>query len=318
MTRLVSVIAICYNHARFVIECLESIGAQTFQDFELIVADDCSSDHSADLIAAWLARNRPDAVFIRHRRNAGMCPTLNETLAHARGQFVSMIATDDAWLPDKIARQLAAMRSLPERVAVVYSDAARMDEAGAPLTPDFIESHRPGLAPPSGRIFPVLADGNFIPAMATLIRRQAIVDAGGYDERLSYEDYNMWLYLAQRHDFVYCPGALARYRIVSTSMVRTLFERPSARHYHTLFLIRETGLRGGALSAAQRRQWAEIQWVAAYQLYVLGDARARACLWTAFFRTRKPRAGLLALACALNISRARAKRLLSALPGAAE
>ncbi|WP_377702764.1 glycosyltransferase family 2 protein [Pseudoduganella sp. UC29_71] len=309
----VTVIALCYNHARFLHACLDSIRAQTCQDFELIVTDDCSRDNSAELIAAWLAEHRPDARFIRHTRNAGVCSTLNEAVTSARGEFISMIATDDMWAPDKIERQLAAMRAQPAQVAVLYSDAWQMDEEGKPLPLRFIEQHRPGFAPPSGKVFSALADGNFIPAMATLIRRQALADAGYYDERLTYEDYDMWLRLSAAHDFVYEPGPVAHYRIVSTSIVRTTFVRPTAAHCYTLFLIHDRWLNSGLLAAAQRRRWAEALWSAAYQLYVHGDARASACLWSAARHTRKPRAALLALASTLGIRRDGAKRLLAAL-----
>ena len=106
----VTVFAICYNHARFVIECLESIRNQTFGTFQLIVTDDCSTDESQAKIEAWLAAHRPDAIFIRHDRNVGLCATLNEALALATGDHISMIATDDLWEPNKIEVQLAAMR----------------------------------------------------------------------------------------------------------------------------------------------------------------------------------------------------------------
>ena len=69
--------------------------------------------------------------------------------------------------------------------------------------------------------------------MSTLIRRSAIEAVGGYDERLTYEDYDMWLRLAARYEFAWLPGRVARYRIVSTSMVRTIFEKPNANHSHT-------------------------------------------------------------------------------------
>lgn len=305
----VTVLAACYNHERFVIECLESIRAQTCQNFDLVVTDDGSRDGSQQLIADWLARHRPDAVFIRHAKNVGLCPTINEALAATRGQFISMIATDDAWEPDKIERQLACMRGLSTEVAVVYSNASRMDEAGAPLNGDFIEVHRPGIAPASGKIFPALADGNFIPAMSCLIRRSAVEAVGGYDERLTYEDYDMWLRLSARYEFVWLPGCVARYRIVSTSMVRTIFERPTANHSHTLLLIHDKWLRSGLLSADQKRRWSQRVWEAAHSLYVHGDSRARAALWLAFARTARPRALLLALACSIGISRNRAKRL---------
>lgn len=304
----VTVIAVCFNHSRFLHECLNSIAAQTMQDFQLIIADDCSSDDSAELIQTWLAAHRPDATFIRHSRNAGLCKTLNEALSHALGQFISMIATDDAWEPEKIERQVALMQKSSAAVAVVYSDASRMNEAGQRLDKDFIEAHTPECKRPSGQIFTDLANRNFIPAMATLIRRKALLDVGPYDERLTYEDYDMWLRLAARYDFLYCPAILARYRIVSTSLVRTVFARPTAQHHYTLYLICKKWLPGDVLSPSQRSAWAERLWNAAYGLYSLGDVRSKTCLWQAVRYSYKPRAILLAVACSIGISREFAKR----------
>ncbi len=307
--RPVTVIALCYNHERFVIECLESIRAQTFQDFELIITDDCSRDSSPELITNWLAQNRPDGIFIRHDENRGLCRTLNEAISHSHGEFLSMIATDDAWEPDKIERQLNLMRLQPSHVAVVYSDAAQVDEEGRPLHKTVIEGHHEGLEPPSGKIFSTLADGNFIPAMATLIRRQAIDSVGGYDEGLTYEDYDMWLRLAQHFDFVFCPGTVARYRIVATSIVRTIFIRPTLNHSYSVFLIHSKSISSNLLTPAQRKRWSKNIWDAAYILYLGNDIRARRCLWVAFWYTKKPRALLLALACSLGISRNTAHRM---------
>lgn len=306
----VTVIALCFNHARFLTECLDSVAAQTFQDFQLIVTDDCSKDNSVQLIESWLKAHRPASTFIRHSVNVGLCKTLNEALAQARGEFISMIATDDAWEPDKIERQLAVARAAGAGVAVVYSDAFRMDEDGVLLEKNFIDSHTPECTRPSGRVFSELATRNFIPAMSTLIRRQALVDVGLYDERLVYEDYDMWLRLAARHEFVYCPALLARYRIVATSLVRTIFSTPSTHYMHTVFIICMKWLPGSRLNAVQREAWKNRLWDAAYGLYVANDKRAAACLWRAAWYGRKPYAALLALTAALGISRDLLRRLM--------
>ena len=306
----VTVIALCFNHSRFLIECLDSIAAQTCQDFQLIVTDDCSKDDSAQLIENWLRVHRPDALFIRHSVNMGLCKTLNEALAKSRGEFISMIATDDAWEPDKIERQLAVAAQSGKQVAVVYSDASRMDEDGARLDKSFIESHTPECTRPSGAVFAELATRNFIPAMSTLIRRQALVDVGMYDERLAYEDYDMWLRLASKHEFVYCPAVVARYRIVATSMVRTVFMNPSPQYLYTVYLICMKWLPGPRLNASQRVAWKSRLWDAAYGLYVANDKRASACLWRAAWYGRKPYAALLALTSFMGISRDRARRLV--------
>ena len=169
MPQPITVIALCFNHAGFVKTCLESIRAQTFQDFQLIVTDDCSRDDSPQLIEEWLELNYPAARFIRHTQNTGLCRTLNEALSHASGRYISMIATDDTWEPDKLQRQFMTFEACPPDVAVLYSDAFQMNESGKRLEKTFMESHGIIGEPPRGEVFSRLADGNFIPAMATLI-----------------------------------------------------------------------------------------------------------------------------------------------------
>lgn len=309
----VTVIALCYNHAHFLEECLRSIQAQSFQDFELIVTDDCSRDESATLIANWLAHNYPSARFIHHRRNAGLCRTLNEALSHARGRYISMIATDDTWEPTKLAHQLAAIEACATDVAMVYSDAYVMDESGRRIGESFLERHGVTGPPPRGDVFSRMADGNFVPAMATLIRRDALHEVGGYDENLTYEDFDMWLRLASRYRIEFCPGTVAGYRVLLSSMVRTLFEEPTAAHGYTQFLIAEKWLHTDRLSALQRNRWIDRQATAAYILYRHDDPRAARCLWRAFMRTRRPRLAVQALTQSTGLSRSQLKRFADRL-----
>jgi glycosyltransferase involved in cell wall biosynthesis len=313
-TPAVTVIALCYNHERFLLDCLESIRAQTFQDFELIVTDDCSRDRSPQMIADWLAAHYPHARFIRHTANRGICATLNEALAAAQGTHISMIATDDVWQPHKLESQVVLAQTLDADTAVIYSDAEQMNEEGQLLPTRFLEAH--GVTdPPKGSVFGRLANGNFIPAMTTLIRRDALLAVGGYDERLNYEDYDMWLRLADRYAFHFQPQATARYRIVASSMVRTVFARPNPWHLHSDFLIRLKWLGSRRLTPEQRRRWADALWSAGYGLFVQNDPRAGLCLWAAFRHTGRPRAVLLALAWQLGLSRERLLRLRQTVTG---
>jgi len=309
MSPPITVIALCFNHARFLVSCLESVRAQTCQDFQLIVCDDCSRDQSQSLISEWLSCHYPDALFIRHSRNVGLCPTLNEALSHATGRYVSMIATDDSWEPEKLAQQLAAFERLSNDVAVLYSDAHQMNEAGQRLPMSFMQAHAVTGDAPRGRIFSRIADGNFIPAMATLIRLEALRAVGGYDESLTYEDFDMWLRLADRYSFEFVPGKLANYRLVATSMVRTIFDNPTPAHAYSIFAIARKWLETDRLSPVQRQNWALRQASAAYVLYCHNDQRAAVCLFESFRRTGLLRYAALAATQRVGLTRQRLKRL---------
>ena len=313
----VSVITLCFNHARFVVECLDSIRTQTHQDFELIIMDDCSTDDSAVIISDWIIRHRFQCKFIRHKINAGICKTLNEAISLSSGDWICMIASDDRWRSNRIESHMKLAQHQFNHVAVIYSDTAQIDESGQPISKTFLESQRPGFILPSGRVFENLIDRNFVHPLASTIRREAIIKVGGYDERLATEDYDMWLRLAQKYEFLYSNEIISDYRIVSTSVTRTLFDNPTASYAYGLFLLCEKWIPTGLLSAKQQFNWSLNQASAAYWLYFHTDPRASRCLWKVALRTRQIRFFLLATCSSLGITRRHAKKISATfgLPG---
>jgi len=214
---LVTMIVLCYNQSRFVVETLESVKAQTYKHTELIIVDDCSTDDSVAVIDRWLQENQIECTFIRHQENQGICKSLNDALAVATGKYISMVASDDVWMPDKIARQVAIMESQLETVGVLYSDAFQMDENGQALPDMFIAAHKKLAQMPQGQILDTLLDGNFIPGMTTLIRRSCYHRVGLYDENLPWEDWDMWMRIARLFSFLYSSSPSAKYRIHNAS-----------------------------------------------------------------------------------------------------
>lgn len=293
---LVTIVALCYNHERFVEQCLDSIRAQTFRDYELIVVDDASADGSRTRIARWLAEHRPDATFIAQAENRGVCGVLNLALAAARGRYFALVATDDLWEPEKLDRHVAALSREPDDVAVAYSDAIRIDVDGNPLQGDFIETYRPGLVPPSGDVLGDLTTANFIPAMSTLVRVDALRAVGGYDETLSFEDYDMWLRLATRYSFVFVPGKLARYRIVPGSLIHALQAGRRRGHAVTYCRMALKHVREARLSPELRALWEARLVESGRELFVMGAPEAAHYLRVAARIVHTPRVLLLAAA----------------------
>jgi glycosyltransferase involved in cell wall biosynthesis len=222
---LVTAIVLSYNHARFVVECLDGVRAQNYPNLELIVNDDASRDNSAEVIQAWLAKSDIRFRFLKSEVNMGLCRSLNNAISHAHGRYISGIAADDVWLPGKLLGQVEIMERLPERVGVLYSDALQINEGGEMLPERFIDSHRQFETKPSGSIHNILWEGNFIPAMTTLVRRSCYEKVGPYDEKLFFEDWDMWLRISRAFDFAYTEGVSAKYRKVSSSMVRSQWFR---------------------------------------------------------------------------------------------
>lgn len=218
MTRdpAVTLMVVTYNHERYVDQCLASVAAQTFRDLEVVVIDDASVDGTVDRIRPWLAKIPFETRLIVNERNLGICATRNRVVGAARGTFLSALSGDDFYEPDKIDRQHRVLSELDESVVAVFSNMRVVDDECTP-TSRWYEDGRP---PAEGRIFDRLVESNFIPAPTVLVRRAAVLGVGGYDESLFYEDYDMWLRLADRYEFHFVPGDVVNYRWTGNSASR--------------------------------------------------------------------------------------------------
>lgn len=308
---LVTIIAVCYNHERFVAECLDHIRAQDYPHVQIVIVDDCSRDGSVRAIREWIAASGIDCQFIAHERNQGVCRTFNEAVRLARGKYISLIATDDTWMPDKISRQVALMEALPDEVGVLYSDAYQIDEHGRRLPQTFIEAHR--RQPLEGDLFDTLAVANFIPAMTTLIRRSVFDRVGPYDERLVFEDFDFWMRAAEHYRFAFSDVPSACYRVLQTSMVRTVLTKEPPAVHLTYFLIHRKALASPRLGAASRAVVTDLYSGRAVSLYKAGHPYAARALLSAFGHKRRRSLLTMALCAGLGISHRRYIRTSSYL-----
>ena len=220
-TPAVSVLVTCFEQASWIEEALDSVAAQTFTDWELIVTDDGSTDDSQALILSWAGRHDLPVTLAMAERNQGLTRTLNSALPCCSGRYVPYLGGDDVWSPTKLARTVAALESDPE-AAVAYSDARVIDIGGAVGADSFLVSRgdHPG---PTGQVFTALLRRNFLVASSAVYQRSALEDAGGWDEHLPFEDWDLLLRLASRHPFVHVPEALVDYRLHDESMIRRRF-----------------------------------------------------------------------------------------------
>jgi cellulose synthase/poly-beta-1,6-N-acetylglucosamine synthase-like glycosyltransferase len=201
-------------------QALDSVAGQTFGDFELIITDDCSPDGTAERITGWLSRTGFPARFLRNEKNLGICRVRNQALSMARGTYLCSLAGDDWYEPDRLVRQCGFFSILAAEVGFIYSDVRICGPDGAGVTPSYLARYLgAGVTPPEGIVFERLLQGNFVPAPGVMIRRAALEAAGGYDESLAYEDYDMWLKLAHRYPVRHLPGIVANYRELDTGMM---------------------------------------------------------------------------------------------------
>jgi len=189
-----SVVIPAYNAADTLGEAIDSVLAQTRQDFEIIVSDDGSSDNTAE-VAAGFADQR---VRVYRQGNAGPSAARNLGIAHAEGEFVSTLDSDDLWLPDYLVEMGRALEENPQ-AGFAYTDAWILHEASGRFrqaTVAIAEQHPPAPTLPREQFITELLQRNFLHNSVTM-RRAVLEQIGGYDPRLSHgEDYELWLRIA--------------------------------------------------------------------------------------------------------------------------
>jgi glycosyltransferase involved in cell wall biosynthesis len=206
----VSVIIPTYNRAQLLVSAIESVLAQSVQDFEIIVCDDGSTDETAALVKQLGEKSGGKIRYLALPHRGQPAATRNAGLATASGEFIALLDSDDLYLPHKLSLQLPAFEANPQ-VGVVYSNGHFfVDQPDKPT--GFVQD---GLPTPSGMVFDDLLRGNFLSTPVVLIRRSVLQQVGGYNEDphlLLSEDHELWLRLAIHSEMLYVPGDVAAIR----------------------------------------------------------------------------------------------------------
>lgn len=201
----VAVVIPAWNAAATIGAALESVAAQTRPPREVIVVDDGSTDDTAAIAARA-------GVTVLRVPNGGAARARNLGIAAATSPWIAFLDADDTWVPDKLERQAA----LFDRYSLSYTD-ARIDLDGASVT---VSSVAPC---PSGLILESLLLNNVITTSSVVVRRDVILDAGGFpEEQRAVHDWPLWLRIAAWHPIGFVDAPLVHYRISPDSLSRDL------------------------------------------------------------------------------------------------
>lgn len=228
---IVTVICVCYNHARFVTEALDSVTHQTYPHVELIVIDDGSTDGSGKVIKRWMA-NHPDATMILNGKNLGYCKTFNKAYQLAKGEFIIDLSGDDLLMPNRIEEGVTILKKAGEDYGATFSDAQYIGEQGNPIR---LHSEKfPHDTIPSGDVYKEVIQRYFICSPTIMFRKSVLDSLIGYDESLAFEDFDFWIRASRNFKFIYSPSVLVKKRVLSTSMSAKQFERSNPQRWSTL------------------------------------------------------------------------------------
>ncbi|MGC4042588.1 MAG: glycosyltransferase [Armatimonas sp.] len=210
----VSVVIPTYNHAAFVLKTLDSVFAQTFTDFEIIVVNDGSPDNTEELLKPLAEAGKLTLIT---QPNAGQGSARNRGIAAARGEFVALLDDDDLWPADKLAWQVAALEKNPQ-AAVVYGFPDPIDDSDQPVEPkDWYGNLLPWpWQAPSGNLWRVLCDRCWLVSPGQAVVRKSALDTleGPFDTSLKgTDDWDLWIRLAAYWEILFEERAALRYRL---------------------------------------------------------------------------------------------------------
>ncbi len=208
---LVTVIALCYNHEKFIVDSLQSVVNQTYRNIELIILDDFSTDKSRVKISEFYQKNL-SSQYIFNENNLGNCRSFNKALRIAKGKYIIDLATDDVFKPNRIEEQVKKFEE-SDKIGVVFSNAEYIDENSNHLG----ILYQPNQRIPSGNIYEDILKKSFILPSTMMIRKSILDKLEGYDENLAYEDFDFWVRSTRVCQYAYVPQILVQQRIVNDS-----------------------------------------------------------------------------------------------------
>jgi len=280
MTFLVSVIIPTYNRRDYVCEAIDSVMAQTYTEFEIIVVDDGSTDGTGGLLQARYG----DRIQYVWQENQGESAARNRGIELAQGAYIALLDSDDSWEPCKLQRQIAVLEAASE-VGLVFCLATMIDQNGKSL---------PGLmGTVSSQLeltFARLCLGNFVTAGSStaVMRRDVLNKIGKFDIQIQYgEDWDLWLRMILETKFVFIPEPLAKIRLHRGGQWRfPSAEKTTAVLEDHLYLLNRafehfpgsTAMRKALEAKALAREYAKAAW-AYYAFEQLEEGRA--CLESA-------------------------------------
>lgn len=236
----VSVICTSYNHEAYVEQALQSVIDQNYPNVELIVIDNGSTDRSPERIDAF-ARHHPATTYIRNPVNVGLTKAFNQGLALARGRYIIDLASDDVLLPGRIAKQSDLFEQLSGPYAVVFSNAAYIDEQGRRTAFHYaVDPNGHARVPvPSGNIFRQILGSYFICTPTMMMRRDVLNELGGYDETLAYEDFDFWVRSSRHYQYAYVDEVLTLKRQLPNSLSAQVVQPDNTLLQSTLVVCRK-------------------------------------------------------------------------------
>lgn len=187
----ISVIIPTYNRSHTVGKAIESVLRQTYQDFEINVIDDGSTDNTREALAPYL-----DKILYEYKENAGIASARNRGIELAKGEYIAFLDSDDFWKPEKLERQMECFAKHPQYGLV----ATRCITNVVDLNFNTIAINKVRRSGKSGWVYPDLFCKNFLRTSSVMVKKECFQEVGKFDEAFPRcEEIDMWLRLSKKY-----------------------------------------------------------------------------------------------------------------------
>lgn len=205
MNQLVSIITPSYKSEKFISETIESVIAQTYQDWEMIIIDDCSPDKANDKIEEYCKKDNR-IKLVKLKENIGPANARNEGVKQANGKYIAFLDSDDIWLPQKLEKQIFLMEE--EDLLLSYSSYHTIDENGSRINTRNVKEYID---------YTDMLKSNHIGNLTGIYNCSELGKV--YMENVGHEDYTLWLKIMKKVGSTRgVVEPLAEYRVFSSSI----------------------------------------------------------------------------------------------------
>ncbi len=213
MSQKVSVIICSYNRAEYLSRAIASVLAQTYENFEIIVIDDASTDTTQEILKSYSGNS--NIILLKNDQNLGISKSRNKGVSHASGTYIAMLDSDDFWIDsEKLERQVFLLNT-DTKIGIVGSGIRCVRKDGAKIKDSLYHTNDIAIRNH------ILIRNQFAQS-AVMFRKDVFLEAGPYDEKLALaEDLDLWLRIGKKYSFANLKEVMVGYTIHSSSESRS-------------------------------------------------------------------------------------------------
>lgn len=233
---LVTVMCLCYNHAPFLEEALDSVYQQSYPNLQVILIDNNSADNSSQILEKYYQQYSEVSHLVLNKENKGNCKAINDVLPLVKGKYVVDFATDDVFVSNRIEEQVTCFENLSDDYGIIHTNAEMIDENTKTIG---FHTEQKNIKISTGQVYVDIVERYFLCPSTMLVKKEIFDVLQGYDEGLAYEDWDFLVRTARVYKIHYLDKVLTKRRVLKNSMYSLFFKRGNYKMLESTYKICE-------------------------------------------------------------------------------